>query len=760
MAQAMAPICNAADCPTQGWLARDGLVQRCPKAATRVAHSGRVQRNVNLPDARTAASGALATATPIDLLIQHAPVGIALIDADGLFKSVNPAYCAIYGYGATELLGSSVTRLLPAAQHDALLARHRAFLQDNQPLDVEWEVLRRDGRMLTVLGQSVRVPGPDGRPNRLVCVVDISQRKQAECALQSSQQFLHSVLDGLTAHVCVLDAQGNIIAVNRAWRAFALANGAAGGAVLPSYNYLSVCDNAAAAPTPTDATGGDPATFAAQLREVLAGRSAGFQADYPCDTPAGQLWFLGRVSPIAGSQPLQAVVAHDNVTALKQAQDTLRQSQALMLDMAASIPGAVFRLRHARDGRWHFTYVSPGIDDLFALTPAQVCGDIRALGTRILPEDLPAHDAAIRNAVATGSAFEQEYRIRLPDGSLKWVHCKAVPKPGANPVDEWTGMLTDVSGRKQMESVIKASEERYRTLFETVAQGVVYQDAQGRITSANPAAQRILGLTLAQLQGHHAIDPSWQALHEDGQPMAADAHPATQALHTGMPVSNVVMGLNLPGRGRTWLLVNAMPLQRNGRVDEVYASFEDITERVLLSQELKLQASTDFLTGAANRRSLMQRLGLEFDRVQRLSGYGCAVLAVDLDLFKQVNDTWGHAAGDAVLQHAAALMRQVTRQHDLVARSGGEEFTLVLPDTGVDDAQALAERLRDWLQTQPVQHQGRPLMVTVSIGVGLIEPADANVDAVLARADNALYQAKSAGRNRVCLAPAAALRAD
>ena len=136
------------------------------------------------------------------------------------------------------------------------------------------------------------------------------------------------------------------------------------------------------------------------------------------------------------------------------------------------------------------------------------------------------------------------------------------------------------------------------------------------------------------------------------------------------------------------------------------------------------------------------------------------VLAVDLDLFKQVNDTWGHAAGDAVLQHAAALMRQVTRQHDLVARSGGEEFTLVLPDTGVDDAQALAERLRDWLQTQPVQHQGRPLMVTVSIGVGLIEPADANVDAVLARADNALYQAKSAGRNRVCLAPAAALRAD
>jgi diguanylate cyclase len=149
----------------------------------------------------------------------------------------------------------------------------------------------------------------------------------------------------------------------------------------------------------------------------------------------------------------------------------------------------------------------------------------------------------------------------------------------------------------------------------------------------------------------------------------------------------------------------------------------------------------------------MQRLVLEFDRVQRRPDYTCAVLAIDLDLFKQVNDRHGHAAGDTVLQHTAALMRRFTRQHDLVARSGGEEFCVLLPETGADEAAALAERLRAGLQAQPVQHGALLVPVTMSVGVSLILPGDASLDAALGRADAALYQAKAAGRNQVCVAP-------
>jgi diguanylate cyclase (GGDEF)-like protein/PAS domain S-box-containing protein len=693
----------------------------------------------------------------IDQIIDRAPVGMAVIAADGRYRRVNPAYCSLYGYTADALLGSLFTRVIPPERQARALAGHQAFLAGQQAMEGEIDVRRSDASVLNVLLKSVRMPGPDGQAQRLVYVVDITERARIERALQASQLFLQSVLDGLPAHVCVLDEHGTVVAANRAWRAFGDRNGTLPGRSSVGSNYLAVCDQAARAPQPAAAAGTPPGEVAAQLRAVLAGASDGFQAEYPCDTVDGPKWFLARISRIAGSQPPRTVVAHDDISALKQAQDTLRDGQALLLDMAASIPGAMFRLLRQAGGHWCFTYFSPGLLPLFGLTPAEACADIRALGRAILAEDRTAHDATIRAAVAAGRAFEQEYRIRTADGALKWVHATATPQAGQAGATVWTGLLTDISARKQLESVVRDSEERYRTLFETVAQGVVYQDAAGRITSANPAAQRILGLTLAQMMGRESVDPRWQAVREDGSPFPGDEHPAMVALRGGAPVHQVVMGVQAPGGGCTWLLVNATPVLRGDVVQEVYSSFEDITERVLLSQELKLQASTDDLTGVANRRSLMQRLALEFDRVQHLPAHRCALLAVDLDLFKQVNDRHGHAAGDTVLQHVATLMRNLTRQHDLVARSGGEEFTLLLPDTGADEAAALAERLRAGLQAQPARHAGptgdMTLPVTVSVGVSLILPGDASLDAALARADAALYQAKADGRNRVCVAP-------
>lgn len=687
----------------------------------------------------------------LEQLIQQSPVGIARIDQAGLLRSVNAAYCAIYGYPAQGLLGQPFTMLFPVAQREHVLALHHAFLTEGGSLDGEWDVLRSGNEPISVMAQSVRVRGPAGQACRLVYVVDITHRRRIEQALQSSQQFLHSVLDGLTSHVCVLDEAGVIVAVNRAWRDFAAANDGHSDRVHEGTSYLRVCEQAQHGPATND--GAEASPFEQQLRLVLGGHRPGFQLEYPCHSPTERRWFLARVSRIEGSQPPRIVVAHDNVTALKQAQETLRESEALLLDLTDSIPGALFRLLHGAAGDWRFVYFSPGIQSLFELTPEQACGDVRTLTRHILAEDRPAHDQSIREAIASGRVWEHEYRIRTASGRLKWVQAKASPKPGTDGGMVWTGVLTDVSERKHMESVLKASEEKYRTLFETVPQGVVYHDRSGRITAANRAAQRILGLSLDQMQGLESIDPRWQALHEDGSDFPGDQHPAMVALRTGAPVQNVVMGVSVPDRGHAWLLVNATPLMRRGEVQEVYASFEDITERVLMSRELHLQANTDYLTGVANRRGLMERLQLEFNRMQQQPARRCAVLAADLDHFKRINDSWGHAVGDAVLQHVARLMLQLTRQRDLVARSGGEEFTLLLPDVDADEALALAERLRQHLQVTPLLHQGQALPVTLSIGVSPMSATDAAAEVALLRADQALYQAKAGGRNQVQLAP-------
>jgi diguanylate cyclase (GGDEF)-like protein len=182
----------------------------------------------------------------------------------------------------------------------------------------------------------------------------------------------------------------------------------------------------------------------------------------------------------------------------------------------------------------------------------------------------------------------------------------------------------------------------------------------------------------------------------------------------------------------------------------------DITERKLAQaallaseKELLVLATTDVLTALPNRRQFFSRLNEEFARVQRFNNQCCSVLMLDLDRFKQINDTYGHAIGDAVLQHFAQLTRKTVRDIDIAARVGGEEFAVILPGSDLAAARAWAERLRDILANTPLVQQGRIISVTVSIGAATMVSNDSNADQALVRADEALYRAKENGRNRV-----------
>ena len=426
---------------------------------------------------------------------------------------------------------------------------------------------------------------------------------------------------------------------------------------------------------------------------------------------------------------------------------------AFLTDLAASIPGALYRIVAGAYGQWRFTYLSPGIQVLYGITVEEVLADPMALASCMWAQDREAYQQASLEAFRAMAALHHEYRITARDGQMRWIEVKAVPRRTAAGEVSWTGIMLDVSQRKRAEAALQASEATYRTLFETVPQGVVYHDAAGAITAANPAAQRILGLTLDQLQGRTPMDPRWRAVREDGSPFPGDHHPAMVALHTGQEVRDVVMGVHVPDRpehsSQVWILVNAVPLFEEGRLHQVYATFEDITERELLAREVKRQATTDFLTGAPNRRSFMSRLTLEFDRVRRKPELQCGLLGLDLDHFKRVNDTWGHAAGDAVLCHLVSLVQGLIRSTDLLGRTGGEEFSVLLPDTTPEAVVAMAERLRREVARSPVHFEGQRIDISLSIGASLIAATDADPDAVLARADEALYAAKEGGRNTV-----------
>jgi diguanylate cyclase (GGDEF)-like protein len=171
-----------------------------------------------------------------------------------------------------------------------------------------------------------------------------------------------------------------------------------------------------------------------------------------------------------------------------------------------------------------------------------------------------------------------------------------------------------------------------------------------------------------------------------------------------------------------------------------------------MDKELQASATTDSLTDLPNRRQFLARFKEEFLRVQRLDNQRSSVLMLDLDLFKGVNDTYGHAAGDAVLRHFAQNMRNAIRKIDTAGRLGGEEFAVIMPGADSVAARASADRLRDIVARTPLVQEGNTIPLTVSIGIATIEPRDRDAGATLIRADGALYRAKRNGRNRVEIA--------
>jgi diguanylate cyclase (GGDEF)-like protein len=175
----------------------------------------------------------------------------------------------------------------------------------------------------------------------------------------------------------------------------------------------------------------------------------------------------------------------------------------------------------------------------------------------------------------------------------------------------------------------------------------------------------------------------------------------------------------------------------------------DITERKRAEEALREMATTDYLTGLVNRRSFFARLDEELERLHRAIESPVALLMLDLDFFKNVNDTYGHAAGDALLKHFSAMVTGEVRLIDTVGRLGGEEFGIIFPGADLKATKVLADRLCQRVSRSPLLFNGQEIRITVSVGVTDVKATDSNSDAPLARADAALYRAKQLGRNRV-----------
>lgn len=197
--------------------------------------------------------------------------------------------------------------------------------------------------------------------------------------------------------------------------------------------------------------------------------------------------------------------------------------------------------------------------------------------------------------------------------------------------------------------------------------------------------------------------------------------------------------------------LHELDVERNDEIGDLFQSFNKLQHEVKLSHDaLEAQARNDYLTGLSNRRYFMEQAEAELARSIRYDKK-LSVFMLDIDHFKKINDTYGHNTGDVVLRSLSKLLRETLRQVDIIGRIGGEEFAILLPETGVKHAVNVAERLREKISKHAVPlDSGLPLHFTVSIGVSSLHSKDVNIDVLLSLADRALYEAKRE-RNKACV---------
>nr|WP_242040756.1 PAS domain-containing protein [Coleofasciculus sp. FACHB-1120] len=448
---------------------------------------------------------------------------------------------------------------------------------------------------------------------------------------------------------------------------------------------------------------------------------------------------------------VSAVAAHlGTVMQQKQAEAALRESQRRLASLIDSLPGIVFSC--GNDPAWSMTYLSEGCFKLTGYHSEELIGD-RAVSYDSIthPEDLPKVLEAIATAITLLKPYVVEYRILTKSGVEKWVWEKgAAVCDSAGKVLGLEGFITDITERKRTEEALQQAEAKYRSIFENAIEGIFQTTPDGQYISANPALARIYGYeSPTELMGR--LTDIKQQLYVDPNRRAE----FTRLLQENDAVSDFESAVSRQDGSIIWISENARAVRDcEGKLLYYEGTVEDITERKRAKEHLRERAFYDILTGLPNRALFMERLSQAVERAKQCQDFQFALLFVDLDGFKKVNDSLGHLVGDKLLvalaQRLLGSVRRLetcVRAEDIVARLGGDEFTLLLE--AIDDlshATSIAERINREL-IPPFYLDGHEVFTAASIGIVLSSGYDRPED-LLRDADTALYRAKALGKGR------------
>jgi diguanylate cyclase (GGDEF)-like protein/PAS domain S-box-containing protein len=342
-----------------------------------------------------------------------------------------------------------------------------------------------------------------------------------------------------------------------------------------------------------------------------------------------------------------------------------------------------------------------------------------------------------------GISDQYEVRVRRKDNTVIWVEIGAAPvTDGGGKVIGSIGVHNDITARRIAEQALRESEARYRLMAENTTDLISRTTPDGVIIYASEASRRLLGYEPMEAIGKSIYDFIDRRDVEEVRQFS-------RLLKESGPITFSYRVRKKDG-ALTWFETTSRMINdvATGETLEIVSVSRDVSERKLVEEQIEHQAYHDALTGLPNRRLFRDRLTIALAQARRFQ-HPLAVMFLDLDRFKYVNDTLGHSVGDELLKAIATRLRSSMREEDSIARMGGDEFTVLVSNLkNVDDGVSVAQKLLDTV-AQPVRVEGHDLFITTSIGIALYPNDGDTSEMLLKNADHAMYRAKDAGRNSI-----------
>ena len=387
-------------------------------------------------------------------------------------------------------------------------------------------------------------------------------------------------------------------------------------------------------------------------------------------------------------------------------------------------------------------YISPTYEKVWGRSCQSLYENPQSWLFAIHPEDSFKAIATIETQFRTGDDFEEEYRIIRPDSSICWVRVRAFPvRDVMGKVNRFVGIAEDITKRREAEEALRKSEEQFRLTFEMAPIGMAISTLEGKFQKVNQALCDALGYSPAELLELSFVEISHP---EDWEIHRNLERKLIQSEETSFQLEKRFIAKN--GRIVDTLLKVLLVYDADDRPLHFNNQIVDITERKSMEQQLLHDALHDALTGLPNRALFMDRLEQQLKKSQSQTNHLFAVLFLDLDRFKVVNDSVGHLVGDKLLIEIAHRLEKSISPTDTVARLGGDEFTILLENiSSKSEATLVAESIYQTL-TFPFYIDGYELFSTASIGIALSSQGYEKPEDMLRDADLTMYSAKERGK--------------